>query len=513
MRNRRKRILILLLLSPVFFLLLFPFVERLRGHIALTRYKRHLAARGFKLTIAEFRSPPAKGENSAPEFFRAAQKLQSGSALPKNPPPRMQITPSGRAIIGFREEEWVEDKATNRWNELTADLEKNESTLQLIRSALAKPVFDNQVDLAAGPSVTFIHLPTPKSTSQWLGAQTQLFIRQGRNKEALENLIAECRLTRVLAEDHILISELVRNAIAAIARTSVWEALQADGWSDADLAQLAREWESISFATNMTRSLEGEIIFGLSSYDSMRHSNSNAVNSIYGMQQFLPPDDSERPWWERTVRLLPGGEKCADFVKEQMYCRLWRFAWLDQDELQYLHFMEGLLDIAHRAEAEKSLAAIEPALGGLLEPATHTSFYNNLRYPQVSSFGALANSLKRSMKAETERSLALTAIALKRYSIRFGKPAANLQSLIPEFLSSIPIDYMDGQPIKYRLDSDGPSVLYSVGEDYKDGGGDSSLQPGKTSTHNIWNRNDVVWPQPPLPDEVESFRKDKRAGK
>lgn len=513
MRNRRKRILILLLLSPVFILLLFPFVERLRGHTALTRYKRHLVARGFMLTMAEFKSPRPAGENGAPEFFRAALKLRSGSALPKNPPRRMQITPSGRAIIGFREEEWVEDKATNRWDELTADLEKNESTLQLIRSALAKPVFDNQVDLAAGLNVTFIHLPTPKTTSQWLGAQTQLFIRQGRNKEALENLIAECRLTRVLAEDHILISELVRYAIVAIARTSVWEALQAEGWGDADLAQLAHEWESISFATNMTHSLEGEIIFGLSSYDSMRHSNSNAVNSIYGMQQFLPPDDSQRPWWERTVRLLPGGEKCADFVKEQMYCRLWRFAWLDQDELQYLHFMEALLDIAHRAESEKSLAAIEPSLDGLVEPATHTSFYNNLRYPQVSSFGALATSLKRSMKAETERSLVLTAIALKRHSLRSAQPPATLQPLVPDVLAAIPTDYMDGQSIKYRLEPDGTSVLYSVGEDYKDGGGDTSLQAGRTSTRNIWYRKDVVWPQPALTDEIEKFREDKRAGK
>ena len=72
---------------------------------------------------------------------------------------------------------------------------------------------------------------------------------------------------------------------------------------------------------------------------------------------------------------------------------------------------------------------------------------------------------------------------------------------------------MDGQPIKYRLDPDGPFVLYSVGEDYKDDGGDTNLQPGKTGTYNIWNRNDVVWPQPALPDEIETFRKEKRCGK
>src|SRR5439155_23077698 len=167
--------------------------------------------------------------------------------------------------------------------------------------------------------------------------------------------------------------------------------------------------------------------------------------------------------------------------------------------------MVRLLDIAHRAESEKSLAAIEAALGGVLEPTIHMSFYNNLRYPQVASFGTLAISLKKAIKAEAERSLILTAIALKRYSVRFGKPPTDLQSLVPEFLSSIPTDYMDGQPIKYRLAPDGTFVLYSVGENYKDDSGDSNLQPGKTGTFNIWNRKDLVWPQPASPDEIETF--------
>jgi hypothetical protein len=513
MRNRRKRILILLLLLPVFLLLLFPFIERLRGQIALTRFKRHLVSRGFKLTMAEFKSPRPVGENGVPTFFQAAQQLRSGSMLATNPPPRMELTPSGRAIPGFREEEWVQFKCTNRWSEIAEELKQNERALQLIRTALAKPVFDNNVDLTAGPNMNFGHLTPPKTTSQWLAAHTQLSLRDGRNKEALENLFAQCRVPRVLEEDHILISELVRIATAAIARTTVWEALQADGWTDADLAQLSQIWQSTTFATNMTHDLEGELIFGLSEYDAMRKSNSNVVNSIYGMQKFAPPDDSDRPWWERAMRLLPGGEHCADFVKEQIYCRLWRLAWLDQDELHYLRFMEGLLDIAHRAESEKSLAAIEPDLLRLLEPATRTSFYNNLRYPQNSSFGALANSLKRSMRAETERSLVLTAISLKRYGLRAGKSPTTLELLVPEFLPSIPIDYMDGQPIKYRLERDNTSVLYSVGEDCKDDGGDSSVQPGKTGTRNIWYRKDLVWPQPASPDEIDTFRKEKRAGK
>src|SRR5262249_19350098 len=147
-------------------------------------------------------------------------------------------------------------RCTNRWSEIAADLEQNEATLQLIRAAVAKPVLHNDVDLTAGPNTVFNHLVPPKTASQWFAVQAQLSLHEGHNKEALENLIAECRLTRVLEQDHILISELVRIAIASIARTTAWEALQADVWTDADLALFSEVWESTTFATNMTHDLE-----------------------------------------------------------------------------------------------------------------------------------------------------------------------------------------------------------------------------------------------------------------
>jgi hypothetical protein len=504
--------MILLLLSPLFFVLLLPFFERLRGQIALKRFKRHLTARGFKLTVAEFRSPRAQGENGAPAFLQAAQRLPSGSTLVTNPPPRMALLSSGHAVVGFREEEWVEYEFTNRWSEMARELKQNEQPLQLIRAALAKPNFDNNVDLKAGPNVRFVHLSAAKPASLWLAVQAQLCLHEGRNKEALDNLIAESSIPRFLETDRILISELVRIAVAAIARTTVWESLQADGWSDTNLAQLAQIWQVTTFAPNIIQDLEGELIFGLGEYDLMRSSNSNAVNSIFGLQ-FLGLADSQLPWWERTMRLAPGGEKFVDFIKEQLYCRLWRFAWLDQDELHYLRFMEGLIDLAHQAQSEKSLAHMDGPLEALLIPAVRSSFYNDLRYPQVVSFGILANAFKKSMKAETERSIVLAAIGLKRYTLRSGKFPTDLQALVPEILASIPIDYMNGEPIKYRLESDGAFVLYSVGDDLKDDGGDASLPSKKSGSGNLWNRRDFVWPQPASVEETETFRREKRAGK
>jgi hypothetical protein len=65
---------------------------------------------------------------------------------------------------------------------------------------------------------------------------------------------------------------------------------------------------------------------------------------------------------------------------------------------------------------------------------------------------------------------------------------------------------MDGRPIKYHLEAGGDLALYSVGEDGKDDGGDSTLLPDKTTRRNLWDRKDYVWPKPARPDEIKAYR-------
>jgi hypothetical protein len=109
------------------------------------------------------------------------------------------------------------------------------------------------------------------------------------------------------------------------------------------------------------------------------------------------------------------------------------------------------------------------------------------------------------MRAETERSLVIAAVALKRHAIRHGKLPQTLSELVPEFLPSEPVDYMDGHPLRFHLRSDGEFVLYSVGEDGQDDHGEASLRPGKTNWRQIWDRKDVVWPGPATDAEVEAY--------
>jgi hypothetical protein len=95
--------------------------------------------------------------------------------------------------------------------------------------------------------------------------------------------------------------------------------------------------------------------------------------------------------------------------------------------------------------------------------------------------------------AETQRAVVITAIALERYRLRHQTYPAQLAELTPAFLAAIPRDPMDGQPLRYRRTEDGRFLLYSVGENGVDEGGDATMR----GAGRAWYLGkDAVWPQP-----------------
>lgn len=117
--------------------------------------------------------------------------------------------------------------------------------------------------------------------------------------------------------------------------------------------------------------------------------------------------------------------------------------------------------------------------------------------------------IRLTMGAEAARRMAITAIALKRYQLKHGKYPSTLSDLVPEFVSSVPRDPVDGKPLRYRLIPDGNFLLYSIGENGKDDGGDGSssntIGPGFPDRWNARDALDWVWPQPAAAAEIQYF--------
>jgi hypothetical protein len=66
---------------------------------------------------------------------------------------------------------------------------------------------------------------------------------------------------------------------------------------------------------------------------------------------------------------------------------------------------------------------------------------------------------------------ALAALAAERYRLAHGDWPRTLADLVPAYLPAVPLDPFDGEPLRYRRTGTG-AVIYSVGEDGRDDGGD-----------------------------------------
>jgi hypothetical protein len=519
MHKRRLKLIGKILLGIVLILVAFLLVERWRGQIALASFKKQLLANGEKLSPLDFVQDFNEADNGAPAVMAAIQKLQPGRIIPTSLPPRMQMCESGRAIVGFRELEWiasgvieqgkwVDRKITNRWDQVARDLAQNSTVFAELEVALAQPVFDNHLDYSLGPKMKSPHLGSIKNLVQWLQCRIAYSLHTENRADALAGLACEIQLPKLIAKDRVLIGELFRNAICAIALTDTWEALQFEGWSDPELAHLQDKWATQSFIPQMINSMERELINMILTFETYRASNKETYQTLALVAQvqtaFQDFGGPEEAGGSSFLEDLPLWESLRGFWQRQIYCRVWRFAWSHQAERRALGDVYTALELMRRQEAAQSWRLVVDEFE-VLEQDKKYGHYDRLRFIPFDLLSTYAKAAVRPMRSETDRSLCRAAIALQRYFLRCQSYPESLDALVPEFLSSVPTDYMDGQPIKYRLNTDGSFTLYSVGTDGVDNGGDTSPPDGSKSRIR-WLRKDYVWPAPATPEEVEEFR-------
>jgi hypothetical protein len=83
--------------------------------------------------------------------------------------------------------------------------------------------------------------------------------------------------------------------------------------------------------------------------------------------------------------------------------------------------------------------------------------------------------------AQTTLDLAVVACALERHRLANGSYPEQLDPLVPRYMAKITTDVISGDLLHYRRTSPAQFVLYSVGWNEKDDGGDTPVRkPGNT---------------------------------
>ena len=221
MNGRRK---ILLTAGIVLGLaILLPVIRHYQLRAATEAYLAELKARGEPVELAQVIPPPVPPEQNGADTFReaVAQMDPDNSLLATNYAYGMRMVAPGRAMVQWQQPDIRDNDGTNSWENVTAAMVQSAKALILLQQIIDKPTFDFQIKYdqgIAGLGITNLYLAESKRSAQRLESAALCALHQGDTAAAVKNLRAMLALVKAMRDERLIISELVRIAIAAIAQ-------------------------------------------------------------------------------------------------------------------------------------------------------------------------------------------------------------------------------------------------------------------------------------------------------
>jgi hypothetical protein len=251
----------------------------------------------------------------------------------------------------------------------------------------------------------------------------------------------------------------------------VWEGLAEHRWSDQQLAALDAELAKPDFLADYKLSMRGEMGCQGGEMDRLRR-HPEQMQNLSGMG--VGEEGGMSP-------LLPG-KFAANLIPT---------GWFYQNQFRCARMMvEFYIPLADVNQQTVSPAAVRHADEVLRAETKKTTSYNILEKLLLPAIGSC---VKKFAHAQASVDLARVAIALERYRLAHGELPESLDALAPQFMEKMPHDIINGQPLHYRHAANGQFVLYSVGWNETDDGGE--IGPNKYGTADI-SKGDWVWRYP-----------------
>jgi hypothetical protein len=492
-------------------------VENIRGEITWKREHARLVAAGEKLTFRDILGPeiPASQNAGAAMVFAAMFDYEKQRVtLPTGEKTWSTVWPQSNAWAQFQLALLLPSESLKSSTTSTPAIDL-EAWSQSFRKMAAKPMQrgnytssltlpppgDAALDVLAGvapadtclneicAAATLVHCRFPihwddafqallPHVSELKSAQINLQLRcaahlaAGRPDAAFADATNALNVAELLREEPLLISQLVRYAQLHIAVNTLWQGLAGHQWSDPQLESFQRRLAQVDCLPGLLLAYEGERVLGIASLDL-------AIRDPQVFDSFMGGPPGGMPF----LRVIPRS------IMRQNQVAILRFATAKLERFRNVlaEAPQTGLCAAIRAHVPK----LEDSIPQIFSP-----------YTQILNAVAPAtdNAINKTGRAQTTIQLAIVACALERYRLAQGTFPEKLDQLAPRFLSNVPLDPMIDQPFHYQRTDDGWFLLYSVGLNGTDDGGEmtSGIKGDK-------EENDWPWPVPSRPAKQRLF--------
>ena len=341
--------------------------------------------------------------------------------------------------------------------------EGRRAVLNQVTEATRRPRAQYELRYADGPFALLPHLAIHKSMAVKLRTRSAARVAAGDTAGAAEDIDTILRLAELTGEDPVLIGYLVRVAIQSSAFSAFWDGTAQHAWSDTQLAAFQQRFEGLKQRDSLVKAFRGERLFGKTTFELMREGR-------------LDPD---------TLGAMESDESGNSFG--------WGLvprAWLLQNQAYHSKVLDQVVGALQRCDPERGIAAkgsiweterVEQTVFNTAGRRFHPyRIFTHLLLPGLAKVHAKAD------RSLTTSRLAITVAGLERHRLATGRYPKALSDLVPKWVPAVPLDPMDGQPLRYRLNADGTFTVYGIGPNQTDDNGVFESKQGQDL--------DWVWP-------------------
>ena len=360
--------------------------------------------------------------------------------IPKDYPSRPKSGPPGYPLP---------EKPGRPAEDVLAALAVFEGRIAAVVEATRRPKARFPVRYEDGPSALLPHLSVLKQTCMVLSLRALARLEEGQSEAALGDFGAALRLADAMGDEPLLISQLVRQAGIATALQPAWEGMVRGRWNENQLARIQKELDDVDFENSVRNVLAAErlIIQGVVHQALASAEGRREVAGMFDALAYLPDNTQVAPDWGGAYLFwAPRG---------------WLFT--------------GLTEISKALRTLESAAPADlAALAGSWPPPPTVGRGRSLLYRvylRSSPNSNYAETLLRIHRAHAWVQMARTACALERCRLTDGRYPDRLEALVPRWLATLPVDPIDGKPLRYARDRDDRFRAWSVGANARDDGG------------------------------------------
>ena len=348
-----------------------------------------------------------------------------------------------------------------------------------IREALKRPDAILPGDYSESYSIPIPNFVTMRALAQTLAQRAQCYFLLDEPDKAAHELMLVHDVCRILekpptGQPETLVEAMINVAIHGLYAQIIAEGLQRNEWQEPQLAAFQEQLKSINLPVFVTRGLEME--------PAGQTHTLETIPSWKLAQWFsvVTPNPKKTSLWQYLADgkwvlplkmwLVPRG-----WIYQNMAV-IGSFRWPDAFDPENETILPAKTDENARTFRKTTSRPLSP--------------YNFLADIAVPNFSKAWQTTAYNQTIVNEAQI---ACALERYHLANGQYPDTLDALVPQFMETLPHDIIGGQPLRYRRTDDGKFILYSIGWNETDDGGQQKSHRGYPYTDD-YSKGDWVWP-------------------